>query len=183
MSKLLSQILLAVLMFPSAGLIWFAGFHLLDRRPGVSYVTALHWAGVKAGLFVVAYWVMLWGKLVRWTAFRIAVTLALLPVCAIGAMIVFLRSDFYVPSVAASIISVGAACLTWLIGTTLIWRETTRERAERVRATARGAVVCPTCGYNLTGLREARCPECGSSFTLDELMAGQPAAAGVELER
>jgi predicted Zn-ribbon and HTH transcriptional regulator len=32
-------------------------------------------------------------------------------------------------------------------------------------------MACPNCGYNLTGLREARCPECGSQFTLDELFA------------
>lgn len=29
---------------------------------------------------------------------------------------------------------------------------------------------CPKCGYNLTGLREARCPECGATYTLDELV-------------
>ena len=31
-------------------------------------------------------------------------------------------------------------------------------------------VPCPSCGYNLRGLREARCPECGSSFTIEQLV-------------
>jgi rubrerythrin len=38
----------------------------------------------------------------------------------------------------------------------------------------RSNVSCPSCGYNLTGLNEARCPECGAKFTLDELFAAQP---------
>ena len=40
------------------------------------------------------------------------------------------------------------------------------------------AIACPTCGYNLTGLREARCPECGSQFTLDQLYAAATKAKG-----
>ena len=31
-------------------------------------------------------------------------------------------------------------------------------------------LCCPRCGYSLIGLREARCPECGWSTTLDELL-------------
>jgi hypothetical protein len=31
------------------------------------------------------------------------------------------------------------------------------------------ALHCPTCGYNLTGLPENRCPECGSFFSPAEL--------------
>ncbi len=28
---------------------------------------------------------------------------------------------------------------------------------------------CPQCGYNMRGLTEAKCPECGAVFTLDQL--------------
>jgi len=31
--------------------------------------------------------------------------------------------------------------------------------------------LCPTCNYNLTGLTEFRCPECGNEFTLSEARA------------
>lgn len=34
-------------------------------------------------------------------------------------------------------------------------------------------VFCPKCGYSLIGLRECRCPECGHSFTLDEIIRKQ----------
>jgi len=59
------------------------------------------------------------------------------------------------------------------LGTVIAWRETPRERADRL-ARLGAAIVCPLCGYNLAGFREARCPECGGSFTLDQLAATQP---------
>src|SRR2546427_576734 len=57
----------------------------------------------------------------------------------------------------------------------LVWRETAAERVARMsNLVSNPTVVCPFCGYNLSGLREARCPECGASFTLDALAASQP---------
>lgn len=34
-------------------------------------------------------------------------------------------------------------------------------------------VHCPGCGYSLVGLRDLRCPECGKTFTIDELIRAQ----------
>lgn len=34
-------------------------------------------------------------------------------------------------------------------------------------------VNCPQCGYSLIGLRDLRCPECGTEFTIDELIRAQ----------
>lgn len=34
-------------------------------------------------------------------------------------------------------------------------------------------VHCPRCGYSLIGLRDLRCPECGTEFTIDELIRAQ----------
>ncbi len=34
-------------------------------------------------------------------------------------------------------------------------------------------VHCPACNYRMVGLHESRCPECGASYTLDELLAKQ----------
>src|SRR5207247_1420394 len=64
--------------------------------------------------------------------------------------------------------------LLWLIIVTIIWRETPRERSSRLTTTQKHAIVCPSCGYNLTGLQSTRCPECGTMFTLDEILLGQP---------
>lgn len=68
------------------------------------------------------------------------------------------------------------AILLWMIASIFLWRETAAERGKRVSG-AHNAITCPTCGYNLTGLNEARCPECGSKFTLDELLASQASSA------
>ena len=34
-------------------------------------------------------------------------------------------------------------------------------------------VRCPTCGYRMVGLHESRCPECGTTYTLDDLLSRQ----------
>ena len=44
-------------------------------------------------------------------------------------------------------------------------------------------VPCPSCGYNLRGLREARCPECGSSFTIEQLVGLTKQCTGPGPER
>jgi uncharacterized paraquat-inducible protein A len=75
------------------------------------------------------------------------------------------------------------APLFWVVSTVFIWRESAAERAARLdRSAAAGGIVCPTCGYNLTGLKGSRCPECGVEFTLDQLLAGQPGKEQVEIE-
>jgi hypothetical protein len=72
------------------------------------------------------------------------------------------------------------APLAWLIAVTIVWRETPRERAARLKSVNKDAIVCPKCGYNLTGLQGTRCPECGTQYTLDELLLGQPSMATKE---
>jgi hypothetical protein len=68
--------------------------------------------------------------------------------------------------------------IAWVLITVLLWRETARERFERLAGLGPGPTVsCPVCGYSLAGLREARCPECGTHFTLDQLLAAQSHAA------
>lgn len=42
-------------------------------------------------------------------------------------------------------------------------------RRGRPAATAE-EVPCPNCGYNLRGLKEARCPECGCEYTIEQLV-------------
>jgi len=58
----------------------------------------------------------------------------------------------------------------------LIWLSTVQRllRGKPVFGSDRQVDVhCPSCGYSLVGLTELRCPECGTRFTIDELIRAQ----------
>jgi hypothetical protein len=59
----------------------------------------------------------------------------------------------------------------------LVWVQAAHRFARRrpLHNTQDGAIDlrCPSCGYRMVGLHESRCPECGTSYTLDELLARQ----------
>lgn len=69
----------------------------------------------------------------------------------------------------------------------IIWVEAARRQARGVPVRDRrdGAldVRCPACGYRMVGLHESRCPECGTAYTLDELLGRQHFIAGVHRQR
>ena len=48
----------------------------------------------------------------------------------------------------------------------LVWRDGYGRgwRAARIKPP-----ICLSCGYNLSGLTQCRCPECGTEYRLDEL--------------
>jgi hypothetical protein len=45
------------------------------------------------------------------------------------------------------------------------------------------ALLCPACGYNLTGLTESRCPECGNGFDRAQLLRARDEGAPVLYDR
>jgi len=184
MSHLIARLLLAIFVIPSAGLMYtLIAVFVMDQRM-YSYYRSRQLAFLLAGgatmLFVMGYWYLLWRRSVVWTVPRRVGTLVLLLVSlalsiCLGLVCTSVSKEFS--------LFIGTTCapLLWLIGTTFIWRESGAERAARVGGTQ--ALVCPTCGYNLTGLTEPRCPECGTRFTLDQLFASQPARATAELDK
>jgi hypothetical protein len=181
-SHLLSRILLAMLMLPLAALLYLIVV-VVGFRYSNSWGDTWVWlfAGLGTWLAMAGYWFLLWRRAVRWTSQRIALTLGAGLAAASAAIIVSLavqgmmrgnNGDF------AIFVGTAIAPLLWLVATAFIWRENRTERAERLRSGRnRQALVCPNCGYNLTGLTTARCPECGAQYTVDELIALQPSAA------
>lgn len=183
MSKLIARILLSIFVFPLAGLVYLIGFFLLDHyyRGRYQYrsdrsITCFLITGIIMWAFMVAYWTLLWRRSVRWDGVRLVRTLvatgiAILAGLTAGAVCTPVDDSFgvFIGSITTP--------LLWLVGTIFAWGETASERAARTLAAASNTVVCPTCGYNLTGLRDLRCPECGTQFTLDQLIATQPGRA------
>lgn len=181
MSHLIARLLLSMLVFPLGGLVYTVSVVIyFDMRRGFSSThTAWIFAGAVTWAFVAMYWVLLWHKSVRWEGrVHTTVVAAILSAAAgavIGAICNTIEQGF------GAFVGSTSAILLWLVATCFLWRESPTERAERLGATGRDGVVCPTCGYNLTGLKEPRCPECGSQFTLDQLLASQPSRAAAEL--
>ena len=187
MSRLISSILLSILLFPVGSILYLITFFVLvesrafvGRRETMGFLLA----GLITWAFVAWYWVFVWRKTVKWNPRRTSRTLyAALAAAGLGAVAGTVTGSmaedfgYFIGSVVPP--------LLWLVATVLVWRETDAERGARLRA-VRGdgpGIPCPTCGYDMTGLKSTRCPECGSEFTLDELVAAQPEKALVELER
>ena len=182
MSRLIAQLLLSMLLFPLAGVLYVVVFvvHEETRGWGREEVGFLL-AGVVIWAFMAIYWSALWRKGVVWTPQRTRRTLFSSVIAAFGGLIAGISTAPIDEGFGCFVGSVTAPLL-WLVGTVLVWRETAAERADRLARSGADGIVCPTCGYNLTGLKGSRCPECGSEFTLDQLLASQPGKASAELE-
>jgi len=186
MSHLISRILLAILLFPLASLFylvvyvvsWRSRFALFVER---QYFDDFIFAGAATWLFVGFYWYFLWRGSVRLTQGRFAFTLIAAVVSAIAGLLIGVLLSASERDV-GSFVGSTAAPLLWLVATCFIWRESAEERGARLASTGGESVICPACGYNLTGLSNPRCPECGKQYTLDELLAGQPSRVSGELQ-
>ncbi|MEE9128470.1 MAG: hypothetical protein V3T84_00495 [Phycisphaerales bacterium] len=184
MSRLLARIMLALLMLPLAATVYAVVIVvLMEGIFGYSNdLAAFMVTNLITAAFVGIYWTMLWHRTVRWSTRRITLTItsvigASVISAGIGASVSFVDDSF------AAFVGGVSAILLWLTATVFIWRETTDERAKRLRSAGTEAIVCPSCGYNLTGVRQTACPECGASYTIDELVASQPSREPAEIDQ
>lgn len=178
MTATVARLVLAMLILPATGAVFVLSMLVVISQntggPPGSGLLFLLWTIVYT--FIAAYWLLLWRGVVSWTAWRIRWTLlaTLLSLAcggAVGAVSLALARGM--PPPFAILIGGGVVPIVWVLATVFIWRETAEERARRLSTDAAAPVACPLCGYSLAGLREARCPECGSQFTLDQLLASQ----------
>ncbi|MGQ9650526.1 MAG: hypothetical protein ACUVXJ_10485 [Phycisphaerae bacterium] len=173
MTNLLARILLSIMVLPLAVVVYLAVLLVFVRDKDE---TAFTIATLFTAVFVAGYWLMLWRRSVQWTSARRNLTVA----ASVGCLVAGAVAGYVAMNIAdISDITFGVfaggllATVVWLPITIIIWRETPAERAERICQSASDVLFCPRCGYNMTGLQLARCPECGVQFTLNELFAAQ----------
>ena len=176
MTRLIARLILAMLILPLSGALFVLLMAVITSQGGPPEVYELAIMWVIVYVFIAVYWVLLWCNIVCWTRDRMRRTIVSgLLALLLGYLIaVVVRFAFGGPVFVSALFGGGLPPIAWVLATVLIWRETAEERMARITAAGTDTVLCPNCGYNMTGLREARCPECGSVFTIDQLVSGQP---------
>jgi len=173
MSRTLTRIILALAVLGATPVAYVLVYIWADDWYRISDTTALIITDVlTASAFSIA-WVLVWRSNVRWTSARIMGTaliwfLAFAP--ALGAFLLTIAESPY--SEEEGCVLAGLSWwAAWIAGTSMLWRESERERIERTVGSHAPLLACPTCGYNMTGLHKARCPECGTQYTLNQIVA------------
>ncbi|MCH8054080.1 MAG: hypothetical protein IH895_08475 [Planctomycetes bacterium] len=148
-------------------------FLLIENRIARRDVEALWAADLVSAAFLAVGWVLIWRGQVVWTVRRLLLTIVAIVASAVPAVLIGLIIKASLRGQDELAVIIGGMCwaVFWLGSTALIWREDRVERQRRLQAVSTGVIHCPNCGYNLTGLEQARCPECGSRYTLNELFA------------
>ncbi|MCO6437870.1 MAG: hypothetical protein J5J06_12330 [Phycisphaerae bacterium] len=127
---------------------------------------------------IILGWIRIWARHIIWSRRRISRTLLILLLsifagATLGTLVaVISHLRWRYGGIDDGVVIGGLTLLAaWLMGTGLTWCETPEERHSRLRSVTLGKLPCLNCGYDLTGLHEARCPECGTHYTLNELVA------------
>ncbi len=168
-----SRVVLALSVLVAVPLVYAEAVVISGRVLQTSGEGDLLFGTLVGAAFLVTAWVAVWQSSVKWTRHRVVATIitvgaAMIPAAAVYALHVATSS---LPDEVGLVLAGVCWAAVWLGGTAFIWRETRAERVARLGRRVGPDLPCPKCGYNLRGLREARCPECGTQYTLDELLA------------
>jgi hypothetical protein len=131
-----------------------------------SSVVAFYPAGVFPGLMLYLGCLLIWRPVIDWTPKR---RLGLLGISLAFALLLLLAAGL-------------PRFLRWGPGSSLVALLSTGLVASGLALWATAwmchdvpepdKVACPSCGYDLRGQRECRCPECGEEYTLGDLTSG-----------
>lgn len=183
MSPMHARLLVAVAFVPGAtGLFWFLGSfvdEVLDLRDPFNIAAAF------SAVVVIASWYWLWSGVVAWTPTKRLLTIGLIVLVSLDPALLiadaldwtlarWIDNNWYE---VCFILSFGV----WLGGSALIWQS--RDAGGTLTIAAQDdapAPLCPQCGYDLRGAVQARCPECGWTGTLNDVVSSTFARASAE---
>jgi len=127
---------------------------------------------IVVGLGFALAWLMIWLGEVKWNVWRTTLCGVVFFASAVIAGVIGLITSLMTYEEELGFLFGGMLfAVFWLFGTALVWMELPGERRRRLASVGAAEVACPTCGYNLKGLKTTACPECGASFTIDQLFA------------
>ncbi len=172
MTRLVAKLVLAMLLLPCTGaVVLLLMSFVLNQRNGPPELWELIGVWSVVYTFVALYWLLLWHDQVSWTRERRVYTgMAGGGALLVGVAMAAVIGQFAKEAAVGALIGGGFPPIVWALATVVIWKESPDERRQRLAAAGSDAVSCPVCGYNLTGLRETRCPECGTQYTVDQLL-------------
>ena len=170
MSRTVSRLLLTLSLLVGSVTTYILLFAVFERNWWPADADALGAASLVMAPVFAVLWTSIWHGNIVWSASRVLWTSAVLAVgsmTGVGCYAIWCR--------AVSHREVGVLLATmfwmsiWMAGTAVVWKETKLESLKRNRDGPDRVIACPKCGYDLKGLTMARCPECGTEYTLDEL--------------
>lgn len=172
MSRTVSRLVLTLSLLVGSVATYILLFMVFERNWWPADAEALAAASLVMAPVFAVLWTGIWHGNVEWSASRVLRTLAVLAVgsiAGVGCYAIWARTFSHRE------IGVLLATMFWMTiwmgGTAVVWQETRLESSRRKGTGADRVFPCPKCGYDLKGLAMARCPECGTEFTLDELFA------------
>ncbi len=118
-------------------------------------------------------WWALWRSAVAWDSRRRLLTMLLSVILVLSPLGILLAGDrmLGVGELLAGILP-ACAFAVWLAGTAVLWRSADRiSILQAWESHTEDVANCPKCRYNLRGLPEVRCPECGWTGTVDQVVA------------
>lgn len=131
------------------------------------YVDELSATFVLCHLVTIVVWAVLWGRRAKWTARVVAGVSILATLAMVSAVSPAIDKHFGLwRPLRDSAPMIGLAI--WLAGTAWLWRRPSSVVAGEVVHS--DSIRCPQCNYNLKGLKEVHCPECGWTSTVDQLV-------------
>jgi hypothetical protein len=182
MPRLVRQILLTMMMVVVAGMFYMTIYVTLDIYLPYGpfwrerHVFCFGLSGLGAWLVIILGWQLIWRDRLRTYPVGTAVRVGAVGGAFSAGVAVLVALDLAtggrVTELAVFLGSVSVP-VTWLLLTITMWNNGPGQRHVE-DSTVEDAVRCLKCGYSMRGLSEARCPECGTRYTLDELLAAQP---------